>query len=91
MEIPKEFFALGEGFHQDTIEGEFQEKNWVEQGVRGLKDHERDVLRVFLGEVLRKDLSDLELEELWAKSGSDFFIYGPNSIRNFFRMVHDSL
>lgn len=91
MDIPREFLALGAQFHQDSVQGQFDEKTWVKQGVRDLKEDEREALRLFLSEVLQSKLSDLELEELWAKSGSDFFIHGPNGARNFFRMIYDSL
>lgn len=91
MDIPKEFFVLGGQLHQDSVEGEFDEKQWVDQALRGLSEKERHLLRSFLDDVLGRDLPDAELQDLWAKSGSDFFIYGPDGVRSFFQIVRGKL
>ncbi|MBA4234247.1 MAG: hypothetical protein C0465_27125 [Ralstonia sp.] len=73
MKIPKEFDYLVGCFWDGSHAEAKTLDEWVGNAVRLLNAHQKTVVKPFIEDVLRRDLSDKELYRIWNEAGA---VYG---------------
>jgi hypothetical protein len=91
MSVPAEFRDLVRCFHQDSVPEPFSEAKWIENQLRLLPPVKRAVVRDYLADILRKELTGLELRRIWNAGDPDFLFPDDEHLRVFFRLIYEQL
>ncbi|MHB8268237.1 hypothetical protein [Bradyrhizobium sp.] len=91
MVIPEEFLRLAQAFHQDSELGIADVQEWIATRLTFLDSVQRRVVKTFLTELLMHCHDDAKLQQLWNKTGADFYIVGDQAGRHFLTLIRDSI
>lgn len=89
MEVPSEFRYLVDCFHQDSLEGVADEKEWIATTLEFLDEQQKSVVREFLNGALAPSVSESQLRRIWDSSDPDFQILDDGELRSFLQMIRD--
>jgi hypothetical protein len=94
IKAPPEFYRLARAFHEDSLENAKDEREWIATALGFLDAPSRQVVKQFLTDLLRQNLSEADLQELWNSTEADYFIVGHNgneAMRHFLTTIRDQI
>ena len=91
MLITPEFERFGLHFHQDITLIADSLDRLMEMVLAPFKGAARRRLKAFIGDLLRDDVSDDELQRLWHATPADIYFHHANELRTMLREAHDRL
>jgi len=94
IKAPPEFYRLARAFHEDSLEDAKDEREWIATALGFLDAPSRQVVKQFLTDLLRQNLSEADLQELWNSTEADYFIVGHNdneAMRHFLTTIRDQI
>jgi hypothetical protein len=93
MQVPAEFRHLAHCFHQDIMLtlGPTTEEGLVTHLLGFLQQSDQLVVKHFLTELLERNPSGAELQEIWQAAGPDWDFPDDRGLRKFLTMVRDMI
>ncbi|MGD9670855.1 MAG: hypothetical protein AB7U75_17735 [Hyphomicrobiaceae bacterium] len=87
MKIPKEFDYLTQCFWDGSHAEAKSLDEWVGSAVRMLNSHQKAVVKPFIQDVLRRNLSDKEMNRIWNEGGARYCFPDVNELRRVLRTI----
>ncbi len=91
MKIPKEFDYLVGCFWDGSHARAKTLDEWVGNAVRLLNSHQKAVVKRFIDDLLSRDLSDKDLNQIWVEGGAVYCFPETNELRRVLRTIHQKL
>ena len=89
MNTPPEFTHLAHCFHQDMFLEASTEEGIVGNALRCLTKPQQQIVKGFLTELLARNPTGAELQDVWNNTGPDWGIPNYEGLRRFFAMIRD--
>ena len=95
MRPPPEFHRLAELWHMDFFLDDMPddptEAGIVTTLLAQLTGPEKHAVKQFLTDLLKRNPSDAELEEMWQATRADWLFGDPRGLRKFLQMIRDEI
>lgn len=91
MDISDELADFFLGIHQDLFLGDPQPDGWIKRALGFVKADRRDVFRNYLEALIKSDLSDARLKEMFRSAETDMIYLDLHEPRAFIAALIDTI
>ena len=87
MKIPNSFIKLTLGFRQGTLEAGVPESQIIEDSIAILSPAERLTAKSYLSELLERDSSVAQLQNIWNSSSASYYISDDRQLKSLLQLI----
>lgn len=91
MRLPQEFKHLAQCFYQGSAKEISSPEEWVALALEHLNKKQRAVVKQFLEELLSRNPSGAELQQIWRDTGPDYDFPNDEHLRGMLTLIHDMI
>jgi len=91
MKAPDELKRFAVGFIQGSSAGFASEQEWIDSALGLLDVAEKRTLKLFLDDLLEKNLDEAALQHIWNDTPADYYVTAHGTVQGFFRLISETI